>query len=369
MKRIFILGVSLLMAVGSLNAQIFKGVKFPKGNRVHSGLAAMPTKNIKQLSIQEMRPIYRALQQHYSQKYLLESAQRGLVQIKNKPGGDVIGTGFLVLEDNKLYVAMARHVSGHVGDKRVAAVYNHSGKPLEFKVTVAATGQRGHHMADISLSEIPPEALQGGAKPLEIAPPDLARPAFSLGYTAGAWAHRDILPMERQLLSAKGFGLVGTRPVLSVENVDEPFCFCGYCGAPVFQLKSHRWQVVGMHVGSCGVVGEPEANRSFAVNLSKTIPLLTERLNGRTETTATRGVKLFGQEIAQLAWEERVFAVDVYRNAQRTYEQLVDQWERGFSEEYLEELLDEFPLQSGDEVYVFIECRKGNLRTVSWRKP
>lgn len=369
MKRFLIISVSLLLAAVSSHAQIFKGAGLFKGARVDAFSASLKPETVELLNVKAMRPIYQAARQNFSQKYLLQSAQRGLVQIKAKPGGDVIGTGFLVMLDNKPYVATARHVSGRPGNKIVANVFNEQGDPLEFKAPVVAGGQRGLHSADVALAQLPPEALAGGAKPFAWSAPDLTRPAFSLGYTEGPWKHRDIFPMQRQMLSAGQWDLIGTRPTVALENPDEPFGFSGYCGAPVLQLQAHHWKVVGVHVGSCGIAEEPEKNRSFAVNLSETFPLLTQQLHGENLASLTRPVKMFGQEVGKLDWKERVGAVQVYSDFGFLFEQKVDKFDNAYSDEHIEWLIDEAPWQSGDLVVIVIEGQGGKVRSIEYIIP
>ena len=369
MKRFLILSVGLLLAAVSSHAQIFKGVNLFKGARVDSFAAAWEPKTIKLLDVNAMRPVYEAARQNFSQKYLLQSAPRGLVQIKTKKGGDVMGTGFLVALNNKPYVVTARHVGGRPGNTVVAEVFNGQGNPLEFKVKMVAGGQRGIHSADVALAELPMDALAGGAKPFAWAAPDLTRPAFSLGYTEGPWQHQDILPMQRQLLSAGQWDLIGTRPTVALENPDEPFGFSGYCGSPVLQLQSHRWKVVGVHVGSCGITAEPEKNRSFAVSLSETLPLLTQQLQGQDLPAPMRPIKIFGQEVGQLNWEERVVAVHVYSDFGFLFEQHVDKFDRAYSDEHIEWLIDDAPWQSGDLVAILIARKGGSVYSIKYTIP
>lgn len=369
MKRFLIVSISLLLAAVSSHAQIFRGIKFPKGGRIDAFSASWAPETVELLNVKAMRPIYRAAQQNFSQNYLFQSAQRGLVQIKAKKGGEVMGTGFLVMLNNVPYIATARHVGGRVGNTVVAEVFNEHGSPLEFKVQMVAGGQRGIHSADVALAALPPEALRGGAKPFTWAAPDLKLPAFSLGYTEGLWKHRDILPMERRFLSAGQWDLIGTRPALAQENPDEPFGFSGYCGSPVLQLQANRWKVVGVHVGSCGIAAEPEKNRSFAVNLSETLPLLDRQLHGEKLAALTRPVKIFGQEVGQLDWEERVAAIQVYGENRLLFEKQLNGWDQVYSDEHVEWLLDEVPWQSGDLVIILIERRRGSVRDIEYTIP
>lgn len=369
MKRFLIVSISLLLAAVSSHAQIFRGIKLPKGGRIDAFSASWHPETVELLNVKAMRPIYKAAQRNFTQPYLLHSAQRGLVQIKAKKGGEVMGTGFLVMLDSQPYVVTARHVGGHAGNKVVAEVFNEHGSPLEFKVQMVAGGQRGLHSADVALAALPSAALEGGAKPFPWAAPDLKLPAFSLGYTEGVWTHRDLLPMERRLLTSGQWDLIGTRPTVLQENPDEPFGFSGYCGSPVLQLQANRWKVVGVHVGSCGIAGEPENNRSFAVNLSETLPLLDELAHGKELSALSRPIKIFGQEVAQLNWEERVAAIQVYNQNGFLFEQKIDEWDKAYSDEHIEQLIDDVPWQSGDLVIILIERRRGSVRDIEYTIP
>ncbi len=373
MKRFLMIGLSLLLSCGLAQAQIFKGVELAKGLRVDGWKADWCPESITELSMKAMRPIYQATRRTFSQTYLLKQAPRGLVQIKTKANGEVRGSGFLLVHENKLYVATARHISGHVGSTFVAEVFNKDGSPLRFKVKVGAGGQRGYHLADMSLSEISWDALKGGAKPFDWAAPDLSLPAYSFGYTSGPWGQRDILPMERRFLEQGKWELVGTRPTVPLENPDEPFGFSGYCGSPVLQLQEGRWVAVAGHMGSCGVVSEPENNRSFAVNLSKVLPLLSQRLAGDISSTQLRPVKLFGTQIAQLDWGERIYGVIVFRGEDEEIvsEQILNLWVHAFDEERLEDLFENITLQSGDRILIDVETRRTDtgMRYVHWVVP
>ncbi|MCQ2410692.1 MAG: hypothetical protein MJ053_04185, partial [Elusimicrobiaceae bacterium] len=166
---------------------------------------------------------------------------------------------------------------------------------------------------DISIAPLPREALLHGARPLTLGRADGNKPVFSLGYTSGFSQLNDFLPLSGELPPQEGYGSRLKRQLLAGEDAAAPFLFSGYCGSPVLQQQGNRWNVVGMHVGSCVVPGVPAENKAFAVNLDKVIPQLLHFYRNHV-LPAPRELRFNNQPVDNLTYTEQVWLITVSRN-------------------------------------------------------
>lgn len=299
---------------------------------------------------------------------LLTIVPRGLVQVKLPEDPFVLGTGFLFEKDNHLFVGMAYHIGGRVGNQRTVQVFSRSGQPQEYLVTINARGPAGWHSADISIAELPLEALVHGAQPLKVGKPKVAAPVFSLGYTGGNFEQHDFLPVRGELLSAEGYNLEGSRELIHEEKAAEPFLFSGYCGSPLVQLQENSWKVVGVYVGGCVEPGEQAGNKTFAVNLSQTIPQLVDTYLNAVPLF-NRGLYFRGWPVGRLEWTELLNSVQVWRGEMKVFEQNLQRYPGPYSDEHSELALQDFDLQSGDIIRYMIRVNRNKTRSVDFMVP
>ncbi len=299
---------------------------------------------------------------------LLTDGPRGLVQVKLPDHSFVLGTGFLFEKDKHLFVGMAYHVGGRIGDQRTVQVFSRSGQPQEYLVTINARGPAGWHSADISIAELPPEALAHGARPLPVGKPQLSAPVFSLGYTAGEFGQHDFLPVRGKLISAEGYNLEGSRELIHEEKSAEPFLFSGYCGSPLLQLQENVWKVVGVYVGGCVAPGQTAGNKMFGVNLSQTIPQLLD-FHFNQSPLPSRGLYFRGWPVDRLEWTEFLNIVQVWRGETKVFEENLQYYPGPYSDDRSELALQDFDLQPGDIIHYIIRVNHDKTRSVNFIVP
>lgn len=315
-------------------------------------------------SIVSVRSIQLA-RQAFTQRKLISQVSRGLVQISRPGASEVLGTGFIVSSHRRLWVAMPYHIGGVAGSRRLIRFIGENQQPVEREISIVANGNAGWHSLDISLAEFPPEEAPF-VQPLSIGAPMLNKEAYSFGYVYGRVSGlEEILPMERYLFNAEGFGLTADRRIFG-EDVKNPFNISGYCGSPVVQQIDGQWNVVGMHVGSCEVAeGLP---RSFAVNMSKGLPLLLNRYleNGYS---FSRDLSFRGWSIGKLLPSERVYAVSVLRDGEIVFVQELRNYPHPYSDDHCELAFGDFELLSGDELHFSIRNNQREMRHITYKLP
>ena len=303
--------------------------------------------------------------QSFVQGQLLNQVSRGLVQISRPGASEVLGTGFIFSSRQRLWVAMPYHIGGVTGSRRVIRFTGENHQLVEREISIVANGNAGWHAPDVSLAEFPPQDAPL-VQPLAIGTPLLNQTAYSFGYVSGRTAGLEgILPMERYLFNAEGFGLMADRRIPG-EDVENPFNISGYCGSPVVQWVDGKWRAVGLHTGSC--VTEKGHTRSFAVNLPRVLPLLLNRYlkNG---SGFSRDLSFRGWLIGKLLPSEKVHAVEVLRGGERIFIQLLRNYPNPYSDEHSELALGNFELLSGDEIRFEIRNNQREVRFLSHKLP
>lgn len=304
---------------------------------------------------------------HQAFKYpkVLHRVSRSVVQISRPGIKEVLGTGFVFRAHGRYWVAMPYHIGGMAGSKRMIRFTGENGEPVERAITVAVNGNAGWHAPDVSLAEFPKEDLTF-VEPLPIGGPRINEPSLSFGYVAGRIsAPEDILPMERRIFNSEGFGLISTREIEG-EDPAQPFNVSGYCGSPVVQLISGQWRAVGLHTGSC--VTEGGKPRSFAVNLSRVLPLLFSSYFG-VKPVYPRKLMFRGWNLGELLPSEKVQAVEVWRNGERVLVQLMRNYPHPYSDEHSELALGDFPVLPKDEIRYEVRNNQREVRYITYKLP
>lgn len=291
---------------------------------------------------------------------LLQVLPKSIVQISRPGHEEVLGTGIIVNLYKKNWVLTPYHIGGVKGAKRTIRIYRAEGEPIEHEITIIANGNAGWHAPDVSMARLP-AFLSPEVSPLRIGVPDLTKPAYSIGYTAGNFSGEDILPMERRIFSDEGFGLVASR-VIPGENPENPLNISGYCGSPVMQKNMYgEWRVVGMHTGSFQPGGGLDKNRSFATNLSRTLPLLFDTYF-HMNVLFPRTLAFRGWELGHLKVSERVQKVQVIRNGEVVLERGLRNFPYAYSDEHSHLLLGDVNLRSGDILRYEIRNNQREIR-------
>ena len=368
MKRSFLLCLSVLIAFAiSAQAQLFR-VPLGAGPTIVrtsiDELFGLPV--VQETAVKRIYALARA--QFRQENNLLTTVPFGLVQIKlhNRPG--VLGSGFLFEKDGHLFVGMAQHIGGRTVSQRIVQVFSHSGQPQEYDITINASGKAGWHAADISIAELPQDALKQGAKPLPIGLPQITDPIFSLGYTTGGLEHKDFVAIKGKLFSAEGYGLQSTRELIAGEDASEPFLFSGSCGSPLVQLQDGAWKVVGVSAGGCVIPQQPAGNKTFAINVSQVVPQLVDSYLNQIPLPS-RGLHFKGWTVGRLEWTEQISQVQVWRDGNMVFEQDLYHYPGPYSDEHSEMALADFETHSGDEILYTIRTGRSKTRQAEFIIP
>lgn len=313
------------------------------------------------LSAQVINQINRS----FANQALLARVSRSLVQVSRPGAAEVLGTGFVLRAQNRLWVAMPYHVGGVAGSPRTIRFAGAGNLLVEREVTIAVNGNAGWHAPDVSLAEFPPE-FETQVEPLEIGALKLNQQAYSFGYVAGRKAGlEEILPVERSLFMAEGFGVISDRKIFG-EDPQKPFNISGYCGAPVVQWENGEWRAVALHAGSC--VTSKGLKRSFAINLRRVVPLLLNRYL-QNEYGYSRQLLFRGWRLATLLPSERVYSIEVWREGERVFQCLLRNFPSPYSDEHSELALEAFEALPKDELRYQIRNNQRETRFISYVLP
>ena len=360
--------LTLFLCLGFLapaQAQLFR-VPFSYGRLARTGAEMFAHVKIQPVRTQQIYASARL--QMRAPKSLLTRVPRSLVQVARLTSPTVLGTGFLFRSHNRLWVAMPYHLGGRVGQKRVVRVFDEEKGFRLYEVQIVASGNAGWSSADVSLAELPEEALSHGARPLHISQPQFGVPTYSLGYTAGPFGHGDLLPMRRDILSAEGFGLIGER-YLPGDNVMNPYLVSGYCGSPVLQWRNGHWLAVGLHAGGCAFPGKPGFNRTFAINLSSALPPLLDSYLYPSNGMVSHSLSFRGWQVGRIAVDERVAQVKVYRGSRLIFSRELRNDPRPYSDVHSELALGPLVTQPGDKIVYEILNSRHKSRTLVFQIP
>lgn len=338
--------------------------------RVPRGLQALAKTGPELATFQRVSPeltrkIFAAARKNFKgPENLIKNLAPSVMQVARPNSSGVLGTGFLISSHKRLWAVMPYHIGGSAGQKRVVRVFSADGTPKEYQVTIAVNGSAGWSSADISLAELPEDALSGGARTLPVGKPSLRLPAYSAGYAAGPFDANDLLPMRRDLICAEGFGLISGRTIEGSES-SSPLLISGYCGSPVVQEQNGVWTAVGLHSGGCVRPGAPEDGRGYAVNLSRAVPFL---LDNYFYGLPGRPLAFRGWEIGRLKHTERVKRVEIKRGGQVVFAVDLRNNPNPYSDAHTELALGYFVLRSGDVVSYQI-CNRREIRLLEYSIP
>ena len=307
-----------------------------------------------------MRQVFQATRQQFSGPLIaLKTVPHSIVQIarpiRTQPyQPSTLGSGFLLKSHGKLWVAGAYHVMGGVGSSRLVRMRDTKGNIREQEITVTVSGISGWHSPDISLAEIPSEMVAEGMTPLEIAAPDLSKPAYSFGYTAGVLSPEDFLAVGRQIYNVQGYGIMTTFqiPGSSWEN---PVTGNGFCGSPIVQQTGTdgAWKAVGLHDGHCIDLDEPALGRGSGVNLSRVVPyMLDDYFHGNVHPS--RSLTFRGWEVTRLRFLERVEKIQIWRGEKKIWERLLKNYPNPYSDDFTEQALENFDVRRDDKIIFHI---------------
>lgn len=209
-------------------------------------------------------------------KDLFHSISYSLIQLHRPGEKGIIGSGFLLNYQHKLFAVLPHHIAGNTGRTWEIEITSLNHQTYRFPITIPKHGEFNDQTPDISLTDLTNYNLPA-LQALELAKPALNLPAYSFGYTIGSYQPDEFLPLERHFLQAQGWEMTTDR-ILPAEIPSQPVDLAGYCGSPLLQYQQGIWKVVGMHIGSC-IYGENKSslNRAFAVNLPKALALLQKQ--------------------------------------------------------------------------------------------
>ncbi len=303
--------------------------------------------------------------QSFKQAWLLNNVSRSLVQVSRPGASEVLGTGFIFRAHKRLWVAMPYHIGGVAGSRRIIRFAGENNLPQEREITIAVNGNAGWHAPDVSLALLPEQDFSA-VRPLEIGWPNLNETAYSFGYVSGRVAGLDeILPVERHIFSAEGFGLISDR-VIAGENLAAPFNISGYCGSPVLQYFQGEWRAVGLHTGSC--LAPDGRSRSYAVHLPRVLPLLLRRYLGK-DPGYSRSLLFRGWNLGKLLPSERVHSIEVWRGGERVFSRLLRNFPDPYSDAHSELALVGIELLPQDILRYEIRNNQREVRYLSYTLP
>lgn len=270
----------------------------------------------------------------------------------------VQASGFLLSAYGQVWVASAYHVMGGTEQTRVIRLISNTGEEKEITVQVSVHGMSGWHEADLSLAMIKPEDIPEGMEPLEIAPPDLKAPAYSVGYTAGPYEMEDLLPVRRQFIGAEGVNLFGTYHI-NGASWEHPVNGNGQCGSPIVQQdpRTDKWYAVGLHNGHCLNLDAPELSKGSGVNLSIAVPYLLDSYFDPSLAIPSRSLYVRGFYVGRLGQTERVSKISLKRKGVVLWSKNIQRFTNPYSDAHAELALENEDLHSGDEL-IFTITRK-----------
>lgn len=286
---------------------------------------------------------------------LLKDTRRSVVQISLPNYSSTLGTGFVLKERGRLWVAMPFHLGGVAGSTRVVRLRKADGSIVQREVKIAINGTAGWHSPDVSLAPLP-RSLYHEVEPLEIAEVDRTQDVYSVGYIASKLKMDEVLPV------ASHFTHVDRQSMLRQFHIPgstmkNPVAGNGYCGTPLFQKIDGVWKVVGMHNGHVLDLENPSASVGSSVNLAQTIPQMID--NYFHPMAINRGLEFRGWEITRLGEFERVDSITVIP-ADKMKEPIVRSIRNfpfPYLDGYVEQAVADLDLQRGDKLIFSIKAR------------
>lgn len=291
---------------------------------------------------------------------LLERTRHSVVQIALPKHSATLGSGFVLKEHGKLWVAMPFHLGGDAGTVRLVRFRKLDGSIAEQEVTIALNGTAGWHAPDVSLAQLP-EQWYGEVKPLEIAKVDFNKNVYSVGYIAGELEVGEVLPVASRFTHVDGQSMLREFHIPG-STMENPVTGNGYCGAPLFQKINGEWKVVGMHNGHMMDLKNPAASIGSSVNLAGTIPQLID--NYFHPIAMGRGLEFRGWEVTRLSEFERVDSISVFSDGSTVASAV--RYLRNFAAPYedahVEQVLEDLNLQRGDRLVFTIKGRSATQK-------
>lgn len=303
-----------------------------------------------------MRKTFEASRRNFTgPKSVITRTRHSVAQISLPNHSAALGTGFVLKERGRLWLAMPYHIGGAAGRSRTVRLLGKDGSILEKNVKITLNGTAGWHAPDVSLVELPKE-WYGKVDPLEIAPVDASKPVYSVGYVALEMGLDEVIPAVSEIthVDRENFLRKFNIPGATVET---PISGSGHCGTPILQQVNGRWKVVGMHNGHAMDLIDPQRSVGSAVNLAGTIPQLVD--NYFKPMAMNHGLTFRGWEIDRLNGQERVESIvvmhkDVTKDPIVRY---IRNFEGPYSDANVEQALGDVDLKAGDTLIFNIAGR------------
>ena len=298
---------------------------------------------------------------------LLPSLQHSVVQVlmptENMPNlqfesAPVSASGFLLEAYGQVWVASAHHVFGRTGNVHKVRLLAPNGEEKEISVEVAVHGTPSYHGIDLALAPIHPEDIPEGAKPLQLATPDLNAPAYSVGYVSGRYTMADMLPVRREIFDVEG-GNLFTSYHIEGSTWEQPVSGNGQCGSPIVQQVpgTDEWRVVGLHNGHCLDLDNPSLGRSSGVDLSVAIPKLLDPYFDESLQIPARMLYVRGFPVGMLQPNEVIARVKLLRDGKDVWEKNLAYLPMPYSDAHAELAFEGYDVKKGDKI-VFTMLRR-----------
>ena len=298
---------------------------------------------------------------------LLPSLQHSIVQvlmpIEEVPNlqfesAPVSASGFLLEAYGQVWVASAYHVLGRTGRVNKIRLLAPNGEEKEIPVEVVVHGTSGYHGTDLALAPIRPEDIPEGAKPLQLAKPDLNAPAYSVGYVSGRYTMDDMLPVRRKIFGAED-GNLFTSYHIEGSTWEQPVSGNGQCGSPIVQQVpgTEEWRVVGLHNGHCLDLDNPSLSRGSGVDLSVAVPKLLDPYFDESLQIPARPLYVRGFPAGMLQPNEVVVRVKLLRDGKDIWEKNLAHLPIPYSDAHAELAFEGDDVKKGDKI-VFTTLRR-----------
>lgn len=238
-----------------------------------------------------------------------------LIQLYAPGQTQIMGSGFFLKHQNKVYAVFPHHLVNHTGYPWDIVFTDRSHQQHRLPITISMPHLSGKNVPDLSVVDLSEYALPP-VETLELAAPAFDQPAYSFGYTRGTFEMEDFLPLKRHFLRENNFELITDRKV-PMETAISPLFLSGYCGSPLLQLQNQSWKVVGMHLGSCVYPQEYfSQNHAKALNLSKALRFINSSIS---VPEGKRFIKLRTLKSQPLAADDQITYIEIRRRGESIF--------------------------------------------------
>ena len=290
---------------------------------------------------------------------------QALIQLYAPGSNTIIGTGFILRHQNKLFAVFPHHIAGHQGHAWDIQLTDKQNNRYRFSITISKHGGFDEKHPDLAFTDLsnfrlpPIEALEMGT-------PALREPAYSFGYTMGRFDVDDFLPIQKHFLTQHGWELTTDR-IIAGEKPSATLNIAGYCGAPLLQLQEGTWKAVGIHIGSCVYdAANFHLNHSTAVHLPKAFALLQKIQENPPHTV---NLAFRGMVVYYLKKDDQVINLEIERDNVSIFWTEIDE-SSNFRPEKVEQFLEpQLTLQSNDRLIFTLQNRHKQIRRIELTVP